>query len=168
MKVICFQCNFFIPQMVYCFRRSLELNRVWYRSIMVFFRIVIFLGARLTCVVFAGRLMIIFVFFIWRSKLVCCWTVLCDNGDFRDGRGIGNRLDGRWLFIGIYKAVLVVLLICCKWIREKRFLRKTLFFCFVCFESEITFLFIVSVFVSNWWAVDFWRFDVDIIECKVL
>ena len=97
-----------------------------------FFGIVNCLRARLTCVVFVGRLMIIFVFFIWRSKLVCCWTVLCENGDFRDGRGIGNRLDGKWLFIGICKVVLVVLLRVCKWIREERFLRKVLFFCF-CF-----------------------------------
>ena len=135
MKVICFQCNLFIPQMVYCFRRSLELNRVWYRSIIVFFGIVILLGARLTCVVFAGRLMIIFVFIIWRSKLVCCWTVLCENGYFKDGIGIGNRLDSEF-FLGICKVVLVGLLRFCKWIREERFLRKVLFFYFVCFESD--------------------------------
>ena len=82
---------------------------------------------RWTCIVFEGRGMMIFVFLVWRSKLVYCWSVLWWNDDVKDGRGIGNRLDGEF-FLFCCKVVLVGFLSCSRRVLEERFLRKGLFF----------------------------------------
>ena len=59
----------------------------------LFLEIEHFLGKRLTCVVYAGMSMTLFVFLRLMSKLVCCCAVLCGNFDVRDGKSIGNLLD---------------------------------------------------------------------------
>ena len=112
--------------------------------------------------------MTIFVFLILLSKLVCCCAVLCGNFDVRDGKSIGNLLDDNWLCIGMCRLVLLVLSLVFWWIRDKRFLRKTLFVLLFCFDSKTKFLFILSIFVYNCWSVGIWRFNVEIVEFKGL
>ena len=123
--------------------------------LLLFLEIEHFIGVLLTYVVCTGILMTIFVFLILLSKLVGCCVLLCDNCDVREGRDIGNLLDDKWLFIGIFRLLLLVVSVVFIWIRDKCFLRKALHFLLDCFNSETKFLFILSIFVSNCWSVGF-------------
>ena len=51
----------------------------------------------------------IFVLFIFLSKLFFCCAVLCDNCKCRDGKGMGNVWEDKYLFIGMWRAWVVLI-----------------------------------------------------------
>ena len=61
----------------------------------VFFEIEHFVGVRLTCKIWAGLSMTIFVFLVMLSKFVCFFAVLWENFELITEMDIGNLLSDK-------------------------------------------------------------------------
>ena len=65
------------------------------KLLVVFFEIEYFVGVRLTCKIWAGLSMTIFVFLVMLSKLVCFFVVLWENFELITDMDIGNLLSDK-------------------------------------------------------------------------